>query len=375
MTLKTNGPLILPLYLKFTVIIVGVIGLFFILHVGRAVIIPFLFALLVAMLLTGLVGRMERLGLNRVVAIAIAVLGAMAVLGGIAYFITDQVFGFMDGMDGLKENVNGLATEVKDWVQRQLGMKRQQVEAMAESVQQESREKGTAVLRDTLTTAGALFAFLFLLPVYTFLFLLYERHLLGFIARLFPENRHVAVGEVLTSAQGIIQSYLLGLLLETLVVATMNVCGLLLIGVEYALLLGVLSAVLNMVPYVGGLVATGLAMVVALGTGGPTDALWVLLLFTGVQFVDNNLIVPRMVASRVEVNALASIAVVMIGGALWGVPGMFLSLPFAAIIKVICDRVPGLRPLGYLLGDEDPHPDRRIRTLKSGGKKSGARPT
>jgi predicted PurR-regulated permease PerM len=117
-----------------------------------------------------------------------------------------------------------------------------------------------------------------------------------------------------------------------------------------------------MVPYIGGLVATGLAMMVALATQEPTAALWVLLLFLAVQFVDNNVIVPRIVASRVEINALVSILVVLIGGTLWGVPGMFLSLPLTAIIKVICDRIPALMPLGELLGDATP--DGHTRLLK-----------
>jgi len=93
--------------------------------------------------------------------------------------------------------------------------------------------------------------------------------------------------------------------------------------------------------------------VVAATTQDFTAALWVLALFSAVQFIDNNIIVPMVVASRVQVNALMSILVVLIGGALWGIPGMFLSIPLTAILKVIFDRVPGLEPFGYLLGAGD----------------------
>jgi hypothetical protein len=155
-------------------------------------------------------------------------------------------------------------------------------------------------------------------------------------------------------------------------VAALNVGGLLIIGVQYALLLGVIGALLNVVPYIGGLVATALAMMVALATQEPAAALWVLLLFLGVQFVDNNFIVPRIVASRVEVNALASIIVVMIGGALWGVPGMFLSLPLTAVIKIMCDRIPALQPFGYVLGDEQPREKQgHLPTAQEEGYESG----
>ena len=73
-----------------------------------------------------------------------------------------------------------------------------------------------------------------------------------------------------------------------------------------------------------------------------------------VQFIDNNIIMPRVVASKVKINGLFSIIVVFIGGALWGVSGMFLSIPVTAILKVIFDRVPMLEPFGYVLGDTMP---------------------
>jgi predicted PurR-regulated permease PerM len=119
-------------------------------------------------------------------------------------------------------------------------------------------------------------------------------------------------------------------------------------------LLAVIAAVLNLIPYIGMIIATILPMIVALATGEPVDALWVLALYLGVQFLDNNLIVPRVVASRVQINALASIVVVMVGGALWGIPGMFLAIPLTAMLKVIFDRVAALEPFGYVLGDDQP---------------------
>jgi predicted PurR-regulated permease PerM len=73
-----------------------------------------------------------------------------------------------------------------------------------------------------------------------------------------------------------------------------------------------------------------------------------------IQFIDNNILVPRIVSSKVQINALISIIVVLLGGALWGVPGMFLSIPFVAILKIIFDKIPDLKPWGKLLGDTVP---------------------
>jgi predicted PurR-regulated permease PerM len=134
--------------------------------------------------------------------------------------------------------------------------------------------------------------------------------------------------------------------------------------VPYALLLSVVGALLNMIPYIGNIVAMGLAMLVALVTGSTTDVIWVVVLFTVVQFLDNNLIVPRIVASRVKLNALVSIVIVIAFGMLWGMPGMFLSIPITGIVKAICDRMERLEPLGYLLGDAVPTDDHRVRPIK-----------
>jgi predicted PurR-regulated permease PerM len=139
--------------------------------------------------------------------------------------------------------------------------------------------------------------------------------------------------------------------LESAVVAALNSFGLLILGIEYAILIGVIGALLNLIPYIGGLVAISIPMLVAIATKSPADALWVFVLYMLVQEFDNNFIVPKIVASRVKINALASIVVVLIGGAMWGVAGMFLSIPLTAIVKVIFDRITPLKPFGFLLGD------------------------
>ncbi len=76
--------------------------------------------------------------------------------------------------------------------------------------------------------------------------------------------------------------------------------------------------------------------------------------YMAVQLFDNNFIVPKIVASRVKINALVSIVVVLIGGAMWGVEGMFLSIPITAIVKVVFDRITALKLFGFLLGDNQP---------------------
>jgi len=172
---------------------------------------------------------------------------------------------------------------------------------------------------------------------------------------LFAEKYAERVREVLGEIKAVVQSYVVGLLIETACVAALNSIGLLILGVQYAVLLGIIAAILNLIPYIGGLAATFLTMLVCFGNQpDPSILLGVFGVFIFVQFVDNNVLVPLIVASKVRVNALVSVVGVLVGGALAGVSGMFLSIPAIAIMKVIFDRVDSLRPWGVLLGDQTP---------------------
>jgi len=147
-------------------------------------------------------------------------------------------------------------------------------------------------------------------------------------------------------------------------VAVLNSSALLILGIQYAILLGIIGALLNVIPYIGGLIAITLPMLVALATKEPVYALFVFGAYVAVQFIDNNFIVPRIVASKVKINALMSIIVVLLGGALWGVAGMFLAIPLTAIIKVILDRIEPLKPFGFLLGDTMPDPSKDMFKIR-----------
>jgi predicted PurR-regulated permease PerM len=199
-----------------------------------------------------------------------------------------------------------------------------------------------------------LLATVIIIPVYIFMILYYQPLILNFIRELFAKEHHASVVEVITQIRGIVQSYLRGLMIEMIIVATLNSIALLAIGVEYAILLGIIGAILNLIPYLGGLIAISLPMIVALVNQDVLHMFLVMGAYILIQFVDNNYLIPKVVASRVQVNALVSIIGVLLAGALWGVPGMFLSIPLLAVMKIICDHIDSLKPYGKLMGDTMP---------------------
>ena len=174
-----------------------------------------------------------------------------------------------------------------------------------------------------------------------------------FLIALFKSEHEPKVIEVLQESKLIVQGYMTGLIIEMGIVAAINALGFFIAGIEYAVFLGVLSAILNMIPYIGMLIASVFCMLITLTTSTHiSDIIWVVVILTVVQFIDNNIIMPKVVSSKVKINALITILGVLIGGALAGVAGMFLSIPAIAILKVISDRVEGLKPWGILLGDD-----------------------
>jgi predicted PurR-regulated permease PerM len=176
-----------------------------------------------------------------------------------------------------------------------------------------------------------------------------------FVRRLSGLNYETHVKEIVSQIKTVIQRYLVGLIIEAGMMAVMNTAALLILGIEYALVLGILAAVLNVIPYIGGIIAVALPMIVALVTKpSPWYVFYIMIAYYVIQLIDNNYIVPYIVAAKVKINALFSVIIVLVGNALWGVPGMFLSMPLLAIVKLICDHIDPLKPWGFLLGDTMP---------------------
>jgi predicted PurR-regulated permease PerM len=369
-----NAPVKLPIYLKMAQILLGIAVFFFVLYIGQDIIIPIVFAIMIAILLNPVILFLCRNKIPRVPAILISLLVTMLLIAGILYFFIYQISLFSESFPLLKQKFLALFNDGERWVSRTFHVSKWKVDAWVTKTQKEGMENGTGMITYTVSTLGGMLMTFFLMPVYVFMIIYYKPLLLEFISRLFPKNLHLVVVEVMTETKALIQRYLFGLLIEAALVAVLNSAALLMLGIPYAVLTGVIGALLNVIPYIGGIVAVALPMLLALAAKQPIDALYVLIAYLVVQVIDNNLLVPKIVASKVKINALVSIIVVLVGNELWGVPGMFLSIPLTAIIKVIFDRIAPLQPFGFLLGDNQPDLTqeifavrRRAKPEKAGG--------
>jgi predicted PurR-regulated permease PerM len=345
----------LPVYSKISQIILAIIGFFFIIYVGQSVLTPLVFAFLFSILLNPVVSWFCAKGLNRVLAILCGLLIFFVAILGVVFFIGMQLSTFTESFPQFKQHFAGILDNTVHWISVKFNIAKPSIYVWLEKIKKDGIDNGPAMIGQTLGTIGGILTVLVLLPVYMFTILYYKPLFLEFIAQLFERKKYGMVAEVLAETKTLIQSYLIGLSIEFLMVATMNSLGLLIIGVKYGILIGIIGALLNIIPYIGGIIAILLPILITVATGGAaSQVFWVIALYLFVQFVDNNLIVTRIVASKVKINALVSIVVVLIGGALWGVSGMFLSIPVIALVKIIFDRIEPLQPFGFLLGDNQP---------------------
>ncbi len=349
-----NNTLKPPLYLKLAQITCGLLAFFYILYVGAEILVPLAFATIFAILLNPIVNYVTARGIPRVAAIVLCLTIAFLLFIGVFYFITSQAMLFGKSFPLFKQKFFTFLQQGSDWAAQTFKISHRNLDQQLEQMKGDGWDYFTSFLGSTLSTATEVLIVVFLLPVYIFLILFYKPLLLQFIAQLFDTHDHPVVVDILDQTKSLIQSYLIGLLLEAAIMAALNSVALLALGLEYAVLLGIIGAILNVIPYIGGIVAVVLPVLLAFATKTPITAFWVVVLYGIIQFIDNHFIVPKVVASKVKINALASIVVVLVGGALWDTAGMFLSIPIVAIVKVIFDHIPNLRPFGYLLGDDQP---------------------
>lgn len=345
----------LPFYAKASIFFVGLVALLSILYIAQGIIVPIVFAIIIAIVLHPVVNFFVRKGINRIVAIIITLLLTFIIIAAFSALLFSQASMFSDTWPILVDKFTSMLNQSISEISGYFDLNPQIIHEWIEKTRNELISTSTAAIGQTLMAVGSVVVVLLLVPTYVFILLFYHPLLIEFIHRLFGESRKGEVTELVSQTKGVIQHYLVGLVIEAIIVATLDATALLILGIDYAILLGILAALLNVIPYIGGLVAVALPMMVAVATKStPWFAFYVLALYYVIQLFDNNFIVPYIVASKVKINALFSIIAVFIGNALWGIPGMFLSIPLLAIIKLIFDHIESLKPWGFLLGDTMP---------------------
>jgi predicted PurR-regulated permease PerM len=288
-------------------------------------------------------------------AIILPIVLLLVFFGLLVWFFSQQVGALISDFPQIKRNVNIHLADLSAWIDDKAHYStRQQLKFVS---QQSDKLIGSAgnLLTGALGSISGMFLFFGLIPIYIYLMLYYKNLFLRFIFMWFNDESHKKVEEGLRETETIIKSYLIGLLIQITYITVLLGGILFIVGIKHALLIGVIFALLNLIPYVGALIGNIIGVLLTLTSSTQISSIvTVLVVIAVVQFLDNNILMPRIVGSKVKINALSAILGVIIGGNLAGISGMFLALPVIAVLKIVFDRSDIFKHWGVLLGDDVP---------------------
>lgn len=345
----------MPITVRRSIELIGLFVLGTVIVTASGIITPLVMAFFLSIVLLPVYRFLRKRKIPEVLSIALVVLILFIAVAAIIWFFSSQISRLIVDFPQIKENVTLHLNSLSEWITEKTNLSTdKQVKFINEQSNNLLNSAG-GMLGGAAASLSGIFIFLGLLPIYIFLMLFYKNLLVRFIFLWFPKENHSKVEEVVRESEIIIKSYLVGLLIQITYITVLLGGILLIIGIKHALLIGVIFAILNLIPYVGALIGNIIGVLLTLTS---SQEIWpifaVLITIAVVQFLDNNILMPRIVGSKVKINALASIVGVIAGGSLAGVAGMFLSLPVIAVFKIIFDRTDTLKQWGVLLGDEKP---------------------
>jgi|SRR5688572_12495212 len=322
-----------------------------ILYIGRPLFIPLSFALFISFILQPFCTMMERKGIGRVLAITISLILLTIIFSVMMYLLYTQFTKFTQEWPFINEKITGLISSIKKFLIKDLGFSAEQVEYWGADMLNNTAKNTLALVETTIISVFVNVIMFLLIPIYAFLILFYRHNLVDVLYSLFPDSQRSKVADVIELSISTYYSFFKGMVIVYLVVGILNSVGLLLLGVPHAFLFGFLTAIMTFIPYVGIVIASLLPITYAWIT---YDSVWyplgVVGIFAFVQYLEANIIFPWAVSQRLDLNTLITLIVIVLGGIIWGAAGMILFVPFAAILKLISDRMKGWESLSKLLG-------------------------
>ena len=324
-----------------TIAVVGLAGYF--LYLVRDILMPFIVSGIFAYLLSPFVERLQSTGLRRVYAVMIIYI---VLLGSLAIGLMAVIPQVVQEARHLQDNL----PEVVGWIRTALINFQADVEARFPILRE------NAVIENALTQIGqflskglagipsyaaglfSFFSLLFLIPVITFFIMLTGRGPVDWLVEILPA-RHVETGlSIFWEIDEVLGRFVRGQVVEAAAVAVISIVGLTVIGVKYAYLIGIVAGVANVIPYLGPIVGGFIGILAGIMQYQNLAIVpKVILVFIIVQVMDNNFIQPIVLSRGVNLNPVIVMFAIMAGAQIYGIIGMLLAVPLAAMLKTTID--------------------------------------
>ena len=323
-----------------------------ILYFGKTLFIPVSFSLLIGFILYPICKWMETKGINKGIAIVISILGVTLLVGAVLYLLFAQFSEFLQEWQSLRTKLTETIHQLSLFISERFDISLEKQTEFINNTLNNSGSQAFSIVRNTAYSLSESAFFLIMIPVFSALILFHRQMLSNALYELFPPERKKTIHEILIETIHEYYNFIKGMLVVYLIVGLLNSVGLWIIGVPNPFLFGFIASILTFIPYVGIMISSLLPIAVSWIT---YNSIWyplaVIAVFSIVQVLEAYIIFPFAVGSRLKINTLVIIIVVIVGGILWGAAGMILFIPFISIVKLIADRTPSLKTLSVLLGD------------------------
>jgi putative permease len=354
----------LPFYHKLSSVLVSLLAIGYLVILGKDLLSPLIFSCLVSILLLPLASFIEtRFRFRRGLASFLALFMLLAAVSAILYILALQMGNLADDWPQFKLQLENSLSSVQHWVAIKFHINATKQLTFVKSATGNLMDTGTAFLGVTIVSLSSLLLFLVFTFIYSLFFLIYRRLIMQFLVSVFLEENSLVVHEIIGQVQQILRKYITGLFLEMCIVSVVVCLVFWWLDIKYALLLGLITGIFNIIPYIGIFTAMLISVLITFATAATTGKL-MLVVATGVvtHLVDSNILLPVIVGSKVKINPLITVLGVVLGEMIWGVSGMFLSIPVIAVLKIIFDRIESLKPWGILLGESEK--TKRFKTIR-----------
>jgi predicted PurR-regulated permease PerM len=329
-------------------------GLFAVLVIAKTVLVPLSMALLLSFILYPIVRTLENWGLNKEFSAFITILILFALLGVSITLFSNEIMNLSEEFQDFQVKIMNTLTDVVYYINSNVylldELKRDE---LIEDGKEFLKDSSGMLIQDTFSGTAAFLTSLISTIIFTFLFLIYRKGLTEAIVAFADEDNKGKTLQMLKNIQCVGKQYLSGMFLLILILGAANSLGLLIIGIDSPFFFGFLAAILSIIPFVGTTIGAIIPVLYAFMT---SDSLWipvaVIILFWVIQTVESNFLIPKIVGSSLNVNALAAILSLLIGASVWGIAGMVLFLPFTAIVKVVCEEFHQLKPIAMLISND-----------------------
>lgn len=329
-----------------------IIVLSIILYFGKPILIPLSLALLVSFILYPICKWLEKNKIPKSWAIAISLSSIIAIILVIVAILIGQILQFSNEWQTLELKMETLINQANTYLTQQFGLtEERQINFFKRTIDQ-SGSQLFMLLKKMLYSLSEIAYYLMIVPIFSALILYYRNLLILALFPVFPKVKKEIIVEVILKTIQEYYNFIKGMALVYLIVGILNSIGLAILGIPYPILFGFTASLLTFIPYVGILVSSLLPITIAWITyNSVVYPIGVVVVFGVVQILEAYIIFPYVVGSRIKINTLAILVVILLGGLFWGGVGMILFIPFLSIIKIVADRVSQLKPLAVLLGD------------------------